>query len=334
MAVKKDKSNYISFVNEKSIKKKTAIPKKKIKPKISLFTYIKENKYNLLKNLKHFFIASFGVLFSLLISILIFPDNIGLFTIILTTLFLMPHVYKQSKYTQLLFGRSKKFEEKGITMVEMSTPKTSFFRFNQLYNENKNLVDLLLIFFLGVFVTVMLFILIAPFQVSSNAFSTVGWDNNLVPSKEIGFENQDKMISFKEIFINNLSVIFVCFLFALIFPSAGILIIVWNAILWGVVFTQYISLYSLVYNVSFSSVFLAVFWSSIPHIFLEATGYFFSTIAGIILAISLKTDRNDIDRLSLILKYVVVLLGFAIFFAIAGSFFEVYFFDIFKNLFL
>ncbi|MDD4049489.1 MAG: stage II sporulation protein M [Candidatus ainarchaeum sp.] len=333
MADKKSDLNTISFINQKTIKKKAAIPK--IKKKFSIINYFKENKPILLKNLKYFFLASFGVLFSLLLSVLIFPENIGLFTIILTTLFLMPQIYKQSKYSQLLFGRSKKIEHKGISMVEMSVPKkTNFLRFNQLYNENKDLVDLFLIFFLGIFLTIMLFILIAPFEVSSNAFSTIGWDNNLVPSKDIGFDNQDKLIIFKEIFVNNLSVIFVCFLFALIFPSAGILIVVWNAILWGVIFTQYMSLYSLVYNVSFSVVFLAVFWSAIPHIFLEAIGYFFSTIAGIILAISIKTDFHDTDRLFLILKYSIVLLGFAIFFALAGSFFEAYFYDIFKNLFL
>ena len=333
MADKKSDLTTISFINTKSIKKKAAIPVSK--KKFSIINYFKDNKQTLLKNLKYFFLAAFGVLFSLLLSILIFPENIGLFTIILTTLFLMPQIYKQSKYSQLLFGRSKKIEHKGISMVEMSVPKkTNFLRFNQLYDENKDLVDLFLIFFLGVFLTVMLFILIAPFEVSSNAFSTIGWDNNLVPSKDIGFENQDKLIIFKEIFVNNLSVIFVCFLFALIFPSAGILIVVWNAILWGVIFTQYMSLYSLVYNVSFSVVFLAVFWSAIPHIFLEAIGYFFSTIAGIILAISIKTDFKDTDRFFLILKYSIVLLGFAIFFALTGSFFEAYFYDIFKNLFL
>jgi len=179
----------------------------------------------------------------------------------------------------------------------------------------------------------MLFILIVPFNVSSNYFSTVGWETNLVPLKDFGFENQDKFVLFKEVAINNLSVVFVCFLFALIFPSAGILIIVWNAVFWGVVFTQYISFYSLIYEVPFSVVFLAVFWSAIPHIFLEAIGYFFSAIAGIILAISIKTDFKNLDRFTLILKYSIVLLGFAIFFMLMGSILEVYLYDILKNLF-
>jgi uncharacterized membrane protein SpoIIM required for sporulation len=306
---------------------------KKEKKKFFNWNVFKDKKQYFLNNLKKMFIASSGLLIAIVISYFIFPENIGLFTIILTTLFLMPYIYKESKYNQLIFGRKKEIEKDGVSITQMSPSYKGGLRLNQVYSNNQKLIDLYLLFFIGILFTILLLILVLPSNLSSTIFSSVGWDDNLIPSKQIGFENQDKLTLFKEIGINNLSVIFVCFLFALIFPSAGILIVVWNAVFWGVVFTQYTLVYSFIYDMPYTIVFLGIFWSSIPHIFLEAISYFFSAIAGILLAISIKTDLGDLDRFSLVLKYCIILLAFAIVFVLAGSFFEIYVFDMLKNLF-
>ncbi len=145
----------------------------------------------------------------------------------------MPKIYKQTKYNSLLFGRSKEIKKNGLSMVEFSSIQKSKFKINQVYAENSELIDTYLLFFVGIFITVMLFILIAPSNLSNQVFSSEGWDSSLVPSKSFGFENVDKFVVFKDIIVNNLSVLFVCFLFALIFPTAGILIVVWNAVVWG-----------------------------------------------------------------------------------------------------
>lgn len=325
---------YISFADKKYI---MSFLKRKIEVK-EKNNFLKRtiqaiNKEYLLFALKNTAIASFAVIFSGFLSYLLFEENIGIFTIVLTTLFLMPFIYKQSKYNYILFGRQNTISSSGLKMVEISSSTKSNLQISQVYQENSELIDTYLLFFIGVFVTIMLFILLAPNNLSGKIFSTVGWDSNLIPAKEFGFENTNKFSFFKEVALNNLSVLFVCFIFALIFPTAGILIVVWNAIVWGVIFSQYISAYSLIYNVPFQIVFLSVFWSAIPHIFLEAMAYFLSTISGIVLALSIKKDFNDPNRFLLVLKYSVVFLAFAILFMVIGTVYEIYVYDIFKNLF-
>lgn len=319
----------ISFATSKKKKvKKTVVPLKKEKKRFSFkstFSFLKDNYRNL-------FLAMFKTIIAIFISVVLFPENPGVFIIVLTTLFLTPYIYKQSKISALLFGKKTEVTYKDVSMYQMSVPSKSF-SFSKVYYENKDVLTDYLMFFLGIFFTIILFILIMPHQVSENVFSGSGWSENLIPSKNIGFEHSNKLSEFKIITVNNLSVLLICFIFALLFPTAGLLIIVWNAVFWGVIFTQYAVVYSSFYNVTFNSIFLPVLVSSIPHILIEMFGYFFATTSGIILALGIKKNFNNTDKFTMILKYVIVVLAISIIFVVAGSLFEVYFFDILKNVF-
>lgn len=313
-------------------KKETTLKNIKVKRDKKIFSFIQT--YNFLKeNYKNIFIAMGKTILAIIISLILFPENPGVFIIVLITLFLTPYIYKQTTLNRLLFGSKVEVKYKNVSMYQMVLP-SKIFSFSKVYYENKDILTDYLMFFIGIFFTIILFILVMPHSVSENVFSGNGWTDNLIPSKNIGFENSNKLTEFKLISINNLSVLIVCFIFALLFPTAGILIIVWNAIYWGVVFTQYSLVYSNIYNVGFNSIFLPVLLSSIPHIFIEMMGYFLATTGGIILALGIRKDFQDTDKFNLILKYCVVVLAIAIIFMVAGSLFEVYFFDILKNIFL
>jgi hypothetical protein len=319
----------ISFTKaQKKNTKRTIIPLKKEKIKFNFkntFSFLKNNYRNL-------FLAMFKTIIAIFISVVLFPENPGVFIIVLTTLFLTPYIYKQSKLNSLLFGKKTEVTYKDVSMYQMSMPSKTF-SFSRVYYENKDILTDYLMFFLGVFFTIILFILIMPHSVSETVFSGSGWSENLIPSKNIGFENSNKISEFKIITVNNLSVLLICFIFALLFPTAGLLIIVWNAVFWGVIFTQYAVVYSALYNVTFNSIFLPVLVSSIPHILIEMIGYFLATTSGIILALSIKKDFNNPDKFTIVLKYAIVVLAISIIFVVAGSLFEVYFFDILKTFF-
>ncbi len=318
--------------NLKNSKFKKTI-KNKSKIKTFSFNYFKENKQSLLTNFKYLGLGAISILIAIFISYFLFPENVGIFTIILTTLFLMPYIFKHSKYRYLLYGKKTEVEKDGAKLIQF-TPTSSKFTINKVYDEHRDLINIYFLFFIGILLAILLFILVFPSNVSSNVFSTVGWNDNLIPTKQFGFEGQDKLSAFKSIATNNLSVIFVCFLFALIFPSAGILIIVWNAVFWGVVFTQYTLTYSALFSIKFPIAFLSIFWSALPHVLIEAISYFLATISGILLAFAIKNHFKNPDRLYLFIRYSLVLLAFAIIYMIAGTIFEIYLFDLLKNLFI
>lgn len=309
-------------------------PKKEKKEKKPFFNkdFFKNKKQSFLKNLKLLSFGFFSVIFSILISYFLFKENMSVFVIILTTLFLMPVIHKNSRYKEIIFGHKKEIKKDGVKIIQFSPPSTRL-KISEVHYENQNLIDVYLLLFLGVLIGIFVFILIASNSVSSEVFSNAGWNNNLMPLKQFGFENQNKLDVFKDISINNISIIFVCFLFALIFPSAGILIIIWNAVFWGVVFTQFTLWFSMFHKISFSISFLSIFFSALPHMVIEVISYFLATIAGIFLAFSIK-DYKDVDKFLLVSKYVIVLLAIAIVYVLIGSVVEIYLFDFLKNLFL
>lgn len=335
MARQKNKSGIyqISVSNSKGNNK--VKQKEKIEKKEKSITKIKKefSKQKLMENLRYFLIGALGFLIATTVSYFLFSENIGIFTIILTTLFLMPYIIKHSTYKQILFGKKHEIERDGAKIIQLSPPQSKF-KINQVYDEHKDLINLYLLFFLGVIFAIFIFILVFPSNISSKVFSTVGWDDTLLPEKEFGFEGQNRLEVGQKIILNNLSVLFVCFIFALIFPSAGILIIIWNAVFWGVVFTQYTLTYSALHDINFPIAFLAIFWSAIPHMIIEALAYFLATISGILFAIAIKNHFKNIDKFTLFVKYVIVLFALSIIYVILGSIIEIYAFDILKNAFL
>ena len=180
---------------------------------------------------------------------------------------------------------------------------------------------------------IILLIAVIPKNTSAHLFSQQGWDNKLLPSKNIGFQDTDKSVVFWNIFSNNFSVLIVCFLLALIFPLGAIMLIVWNAIYWGVVFTQYALFYSAAYQVTFLAVLLPLLLSVSLHTILEIFSYFFAAMSGNLLAIAIKKERKNFERLFTIIKYCMVLLLCGLCFFILGAFTEVYLFDFIKNIF-
>jgi len=125
----------------------------------------------------------------------------------------------------------------------------------------------------------------------------------------------------------------ICFIVALIFPLGALLMIVWNAMYWAVSFTQYALFYSSAYDVKLLFILLPLLLSISLHTITEAVCYFFAAMAGTILATGIKTEKIDSDRFFYIFKYCLILLAFAIFFLLLGSFIESYLFDTIKNFF-
>ncbi|GEM_PF-591650 len=301
-----------------------------------LINYIKNTpkrfSSDLTLNQKSFIYSVLGTMIGFAFAVILFPDNPGIFAVFFITLFLAPFIIKQVKLNELLVGRTEEVKSNNISLFKLQVTSDKF-KFSNFYNDHKKLFATYFYFFLGILTVIILLIAVIPQHASSNLFSDQGWDAKLIPSKNIGFSGQDKNIVFWNIFINNLSVLIVCFIIALVFPLGAILLIVWNAIYWGVVFTQYALFYSTFYNVSFISIMIPLLLSISVHIVLEIFAYFLASMSGNILAVGIKKEQNNFERLMVIIRYSVILLVCALVFFLAGALAEVYIFDILKSLF-
>ncbi len=335
MSISKEADKKGQPINEpKPEQRKPTNPIKEIP--LSIFNYFKELpskfKNGFPPNLQSLFYSVLGTMIGFGFAILLFPDKPGFFAIFLTTLFLAPFIQKQIKLNELLVGRTEQVKQKGISLFKFNL-RSDKFSFMGFYNDHKAIVSTYFYFFLGIILVIILLIAVIPRNTSAHLFGEQGWDDKLLPTKNIGFEGQDKNSIFWSIFTNNLSVLIVCFIIALVFPLGAILLIVWNAIYWGVVFTQYALFYSSHYNVAFILIILPLLLSVALHVILEAAAYFFASISGNLLAVGIKKERNDSDRMFTIIRYCLILLLCGFFFFLAGALAEVYIFDILKNIF-
>ncbi|MFH0906126.1 MAG: stage II sporulation protein M [archaeon] len=276
----------------------------------------------------------FGILGTMLgfsFAILLFPESPGIFAVFFTTIFLSPIVYKQMNYNALMLGKTKIYSNNHLSMTEFKVKSNFKFYLKDFYAENKSILTSYFFFFLGILLVITCLIAVIPTDCSEVLFVKQGWQAGLFPSKDIGFGSVDKLAVFGEILKNNVSVIFVCFIVALIFPAGATLMIVWNAIYWGVVFSQYALFYSQTYTVSLASILIPLLLSVLPHTLIEIVCYFIAAISGNLIALGLEKEKNDSDSLYSVLVYSLILLGLALLFVIVGAFFETFIFDYIKS---
>jgi len=282
---------------------------------------------------KNIYYAILGTMVSFCFAILLFPENPGLFSVFFLTIFLAPFVIKQINLNILLLGRTKQVEHKGVTITSFKIKENEKFSVDEFYEENRKILSTYFFFFIGIMLVVIALIIFMPIDYSAQLFGQQGWDNALMPTKEIGFEGVNKWNVFGDILKNNFSVMIVSFIVALIFPLGALLMIVWNAMYWAVAFTQFAVFYGSAYNVNLLFILLPLLLSVALHTLIEAVCYFFAAMSGSTLSIGFQREKLESDRFFYIFKYCLILMAFAVLFLILGSVVEVFVFDYLKNFF-
>jgi hypothetical protein len=274
-----------------------------------------------------------GTMLSFGAALVLFPQNAGLFSVFFLTIFLAPIAIRETNLNVLLAGRTQRVEDKGVSLTKIRIKEPNKFSLKDLYHENKKLLSTYILFFIGIMIVVIALIAIMPVDFSAELFSQQGWNTALMPTRNIGFSGLNKLNIFIDILKNNLSVMLVCFMVALIFPLGALLMIIWNAMYWAVSFSQYALFYSKVYNVTLLSILFPLLLSVSLHTIIEAICYFFAVMAGTMLSMSIKSEKFESDRFFYLFKYCLILLVFALLFLFLGSFVEVFAFDSLKNFF-
>ncbi len=162
-----------------------------------------EDREALKDPIKTFFLGVIISLISLFISYTIFTESTGLFTVIIITLATLPFINKLLKYE----------EDEDEKIMDAST-------FTERYGD---VIVTYIAFFSGMILAMSLSFVVLPDTVAERVFDEQIKEINIIRGK-FDFGNQ-----FLEIFLNNISVLMLSFLFSFLFGSGAIFILGWNA---------------------------------------------------------------------------------------------------------
>jgi len=153
--------------------------------------------------LKTFVLGAIISLISLFVSYTIFPESTGLFTVIIMTIASVPLMNRILRYEE---GEDEK-------MMETHT-------FMERYGD---IIVTYVAFFSGMILAMSLSFVFLPDNVANRVFDEQINEINIIRGK---FDFGDKFLN---IFINNISVLMLSFLFSFLFGSGAIFILSWNA---------------------------------------------------------------------------------------------------------
>lgn len=253
---------------------------------------------DVVKNPWHVFI--FGIVISLIsmaVSYLVFPENAGLLMVFLVTIISAPFMLRLLKYGE---DREEKEVDK-LGILDRINPFTAFFRQSEIFS-------VYTAFFAGVVIALSVAYIFLPEQFVEKAFSDqvsqIGRINALLGN----FIVDEKI--FNQILSNNLIVMSVSFVFALLFGVGAVFILAWNASV----------LSAAIGIVAKSSGIPSALLAFLPHGVFEIAAYFVAAIAGGIISV-LVSERNCPDR-GRILGDMVVLMVFAVILVAIGAYIE------------
>ena len=288
-----------------------------------------------------FYLSAIVSLVSFVISFLVFKQDVGLYSVILTTLGLTPFMTKLNLYEA---KKSVSKKKKGITdlLFFYARDKKSIGKFAAttaipfiiaaLIFQSLEIMFLITTLYVGIFLLFSLIFLsfyrevitsfVAIFAGMTLVFSLLYL---LLPPEvaEKSFQTQINEIkairgyfwfggTFQTILINNIGVLFLSFLFSLIYGSGAIFILAWNASILATASSMLAKSLGGAYKLPIALL------SYMPHGSLEIVAYFLAAIAGGIASYHL-TRSNDVKNL---LGDTLFLLSLGILFLLLGAIVE------------
>ncbi|MFQ5474533.1 MAG: stage II sporulation protein M [Candidatus Nanoarchaeia archaeon] len=239
-----------------------------------------------------------GITYSLLgiiVALVMFPSDPALIAVGITTLLLLPE-----------FAKLSVIEEK----IELMEKHFGHFLWSQ-----RNFYKIYLYMFAGVFITFVVLSLFLPSLAANYMFKT---QINVI-SGHATFT----LPLFKSLITNNLYVLGLCFIIALIMGAGAVFLVVWNASVWGTIFGTLAKSAALTTGKNQIIIFILILLSVLPHMFLEISSYIWAAISGNLLSEGIVNGqaRHHIKK---IIWYNLVLLIIAIVILIIGMAVETY----------
>jgi hypothetical protein len=288
-----------------------------------------------------FYLSAIVSIVSFVISFLVFKQDVGLYSVILTTFGLTPFMTKLNLYEA---RKSLLKEKKGITdlLFFYAKDKKSIWRvagitaipfiIAVILFQSLEMILLILVLYVGVFLLFSLIFLsfyrevimsfVAIFAGMTLVFSLLYL---LLPSEiaEKSFQTQINEIkairgyfwfggTFQTILINNIGVLFLSFIFSLIYGSGAIFILAWNASILATAASMLAKSLGGAYKLPIALL------SYMPHGSLEIVAYFLAAIAGGIASYHLTRSKE----IKVFLEDCLFLLALGMVFLLLGAIVE------------
>ena len=237
---------------------------------------------------------------------LIFGSNPGMMTVAFTSILLIPSLNRLLKDEENVEIREKKFSMK------------------LLFKDHKDIFEIYIFLFLGIFFTFALTSILLPQQSVQHLFGpqlqVIGITGEATTSIFGYAVNNSALIS---IIMNNLLVLIVCLILSLVYGAGSILFITWNATVWGVVFGFMMKDAALAQSQNPFLYFAISFLPFFPHMITEAISYFSAAIVGGVVSKAVLREKVGSTKFHHIMTDAYILLAIGLGIVIIAGIIEV-----------
>jgi uncharacterized membrane protein SpoIIM required for sporulation len=243
-----------------------------------------------------------GILYSIIgiiSAMIIFPKSAAIMSVAFTSILLVSSLNQLLQTEENVEIREKKFNIK------------------QLFKDHKDIFEIYIFLFLGIFLTFTLAALLLSFNATESLFS-----NQLAVAGLTGhaINSSNQFIS---ILTNNLIVLLACFVLSLVYGAGSILFITWNASVWGIIFGYIAKTSAFVTGINPVVAFGQIFLPAIPHFLAESVAYFCAAIIGGVVSKAVIREKLFSKKFHHIITDALIFGGIAIILIILAAILEV-----------
>lgn len=216
-------------------------------------------------------------IFGIGLAVFMFKDDPALIAVGITAIFLLPSLHK-------------------ATQAEEEVEVFHSVSLKQAWKDNWRIIALYVAVFFGSFLAFAFFSLALP-KLATNFLFKQQLAQMFGAGKAIAFSTE----TFLGILINNFKVLVLCFMIALLAGTGSILLIIWNASVWGTIFGNLAKTVGSTIVANKFIVFLLIMVSVLPHVFLEILAYILAVIAGTVMSDALARESMGGERMNKVL---------------------------------
>ncbi|MEK6863143.1 MAG: stage II sporulation protein M [Nanoarchaeota archaeon] len=242
----------------------------------------------------------------LLIAPILFPGDPALVAVALTSMLLLPELYK-------IFS----IEERQESLEQKVT-------FRSLWRDDIEVVRIYIFLFLGVLLVYSIGTILLP-EFQANALFReqleIRFGQGFAGSATAGIFSSSL---FYDLLSNNFLVLMACFIMALLTGDGGIFLIVWNASVWGTIFgltAKSAAVFAGQHPAYFFGLIMLIVF---PHMIIEGIAYFLAAISGSIISKDVILEQFASDRFLEVFGFNLYLLLFALLFLLLGALVETF----------
>lgn len=250
-----------------------------------------------------------GIIYSIigiLIASILFPGDPALVAVAITSMLLLPELYK-------IFS----IEERQESMAQKIT-------LSEIWQIDMDIVKLYISLFLGILLVYAAATIIMPSLDANTLFREqleIRYGQGFSGSATGGIFSG---ALFMDLLSNNFLVLMACFILALLAGDGAIFLITWNASVWGTIFGLTAKNASMYLGANpfavFGIIMLVVFW----HMIIEAISYFLAAIAGSVISKDVLSENFASEKFFEVFGFNLYLLLFALVFLVLGALVETF----------